>query len=324
MDSQDEEHEDIVWSHGLKQSFSFSFQSQLSTDTESSAPSSVQRGQAPPHRPDTLEAQVQKIATRERVTPPRANPLALTSISIATCRRSTSPSPSTSPAPPISPASEPLHPSELWTTEEHLKVSRPPTQNEEKTTTRKQSLDSQLLSGNQTRQDAVGGQFENPPPPLQILNRKDQRDDLFIWDSSVPGAHGAERTTGSSPSESPATAAHVSHVHLTLSPKAADPSSASALSSGRAGAATETSRREFVLLRHSPSAASSPDEGVGLSSPPEWNETGEPRGRADTSAMFKSVVPRRRITSAPKQAFTPRPRPEVTKRPFTHEAAGLL
>ncbi|XP_034432635.1 uncharacterized protein alms1 [Hippoglossus hippoglossus] len=352
----------------------YPMKSQLSTDTESSAASSVQRGQDPPQsaetftpnqlsqplqglrtnlsdssvqlrdprRQDTLEAQVQKIAAREGVTLPRTNPRALTSISIATCRRSTSPSPSTSPAHPISPASEPLHTSELWTADEHLKVNRPPTQNEEKTTreltsrfepssrlyTRKQSLDSQLMSGNQTRQDAVGGQFENPPPPLQILNREDQRDDLFIWDSSVSGAHGAERTTGSSPSESPATAGHVSHVHLTLSPKAADPSLASALSSSRAGAATEMPRREFVLLRHSPSTASSPDEGVGLSSPPEWYETGEPREqrgleRADTSTRFKSVVPRRRITSAPKQAFTPRPRAEVSKRPLTHESAAV-
>ncbi|XP_062253951.1 mucin-17 [Platichthys flesus] len=350
----------------------FPMKSQLSTDTESSAASSFQRRQDPPqpveaftsnqlsqplqglranpsapsvwlrdpHRPDTLEAQVQKIAAREGVTLPRTNPRALTSISIATCRRSTSPSPSPSPAPPISPASEPLHPSELWTADEHLKVNRPPTQNEEQTTreltsgfepssrlyTRKQSLDSQLLSGNQTRQDAVGGRFENPPPPIQVLNREDQRDDLFTWDRS--GAHGAERTTRSSSSESPATAGHVSNVLLTLSPKAADPSLASALSSSRAGAATERPRREFVLLRHSPSTASSPDEGVGLSSPPEWYETGEPREhrgveRADTSTLFKSVVPRRGITSTSREAFTPGPRPEDSKRPLTHESAAV-
>ncbi|XP_019961198.2 serine-rich adhesin for platelets [Paralichthys olivaceus] len=368
----------------------YPMKSQLSTDTESSAGSSVrvQRGQDPPqsagmfttpddatnlmsqplhglrtnlsdssvqnpHRPETLEAQVQKIAAREGVTLPRTNPRALTSISIATCRRSTSPSPSTSPAPPISPASEPLHPSELSTAVEHLKVNRPPPQNEEKTTreptsgfepssrlyTWKQSRNSQLMSGNQKRQDAVGGQFEKPPSPLQVLNREDvnitddntqsfHRDDLFTRDISASGVHGAERTTESSTSESPAVAAHVSRVHLTLSTKAADRSLASTERSSPADAATVLPRREFVLLRHSPSTASSPDEGVGLSSPPEWYETRGPREqrgleRADTSTLFKSVVPHQRVISAPKQAFTPRHRPDVSRRALTNESPAV-
>ncbi|XP_060938167.1 mucin-2 [Limanda limanda] len=119
---------------------------------------------------------------------------------------------------------------------------------------------------------------------------------------------------------------HVSHVHLTLSPKAADPSLASAPSSSRAGAATEIPRREFALLRHSPSTPSSPDEGVGLSSPAEWYESGVQREqleRADASTLFTSVVPTRGITSTPEEAFTPRPRPEDSKRPLTHESAAV-
>ncbi|XP_070776864.1 serine-rich adhesin for platelets [Enoplosus armatus] len=309
--------------------------SQGSTDTESSAASSVSvpRGQDPPHQAETftalhdannqpsqllqglstgLEAQVREIAAREGVTLPRTNPLALTSITIATRRRSTSPSPSTSPAPPISPSSELLHLAELSTgTVEHPKANRqlPPTMDEEKIT---------------EPIGAVGGQFEKPPPASQGLGRKDvnahddntqslrQDDVLSVQNSSVSGVgHDSEQTTGSSTSDSPARTGHVSHVHLTLSPKATDHSLASAVHSSRADAVTGLPRKEFVPLRHASSPASSPDEGVGLSSPPEWYDTREPirqQGpeRADTSTSSQSFKPLRVVVS---------PRPLTTEIP---------
>ncbi|XP_056250114.1 platelet binding protein GspB isoform X2 [Seriola aureovittata] len=372
----------------------YPMKSQLSTDTESSAASSVRvpRGQDPPQPAETftahsdannqlsqpvqglstnlsdsrlllqsslhpdLEAQVLEIAAREGVTLPRTNPRALTSITIATRKRSTSPSPSTSPAPPISPAPEPLHLTELSTgTVERPQAKRPAAQNEEdKTTrepesvfepksslyTRKQSLNTQLMSGNQKRQDAVGCQFEEPPPPSQGLNREDvnakedntpsfRRDDkLSIQDSSVSGSHGAEQTASSSTSGSPVRTGHVSHVHLTLSPKATDHNLAIAVHSSHADAVAGMPRREFVPLRHSPSAASSPDEGVGLSSPPEWYETPEPKRqqgheRVGASSLFKAAVPPGRKASTSKKTFTPCYRAEASQRPLTTESPAV-
>ncbi|XP_071354433.1 serine-rich adhesin for platelets [Trachinotus anak] len=369
----------------------YPMKSQLSTDTESSAASSVRipRAQDPPDSAETfnapsyannqlsqlqqglsvnlsdscmqlqnplrlgLEAQVWEIAAKEGVTLPRTNPQALTSITIATRKRSTSPSPSMSPVPAISPASEPLHLSELSTgAVEHPQANGLATQNEEDMTTREpapvlqtsslytRKENSQLMSGNQKRQDAVGCQFEEPPLPSQGLNREDgntredntqslRRDDeLSIQNSSVSGAHGAEQATGSFTSESPARTGHVSHVHLTLSPKATDHSLPIAVHSSHADAVSTMPRREFVPLRHSPSAASSPDEGVGLSSPPDWYETPEPKRqqgceRVDTSTLFKAVVPTGRITSTSKQSFTPHYRPEVSKRPITTDSPAV-
>ncbi|XP_035530533.1 platelet binding protein GspB isoform X2 [Morone saxatilis] len=343
-------------------------ESQGSTDTESSAASSVQalRGQdlsqhvetftalsdankqpsQPPQRLSTdlnsvqlqnppradLEAQIREIAAREGVTLPRSNPQALTSITIATRRRSTSPSPSTSPAPPISPAPEPLHLTELSTgAVEHPKTDRlpPPTMDkEDKTSTEPASAfepssspytGNQNLTapGNQKRQDAVGGQFEEPPPPSLRL------DEVSVQDSSVSGVgHEAERATGSSTPEPPARTGHISHVHLTLSPKATDQSSAPSL----ADAVTGLPRREFVPLRYSSSAASSPDEGVGLSSPPEWYSAKEPirqRGpeRVDTSALFKTAAPQGKTTSTSSQ--TPRHKVVVPPRPLTTESPAV-
>ncbi|XP_047183306.1 uncharacterized protein alms1 isoform X1 [Scophthalmus maximus] len=341
---------------------------QLSSDTESSTGSSVgvPRGQDPPHpapsdannqlsqpprelgpdvpdsgeqrqsprRPETLEAQVRKIAAREGVTLPRTNPQALTSISIATRRRTTSPSPSSSPAPPVSPAPEPLHLTELCTVAvEHQKANMPPAQNQDEAMFEphgglyagKQSLNSPLTSGNQRRRDAVGGHFEEPPPPSQGLNREDEKikdddtqsfrrdNELFIQNISASGAHGAETPTGPSRSESPVSTGHISHVHLTLSPKVADHSLATA--AARSGHVPP--RREFVPLR---THCSSPDEGVGLSSPPEWNiDTREPRRqqrvkRADASDLFRSGVPKGRVAS-----FTPHHRAETSKGTLTGE-----
>ncbi|XP_044022772.1 uncharacterized protein alms1 isoform X2 [Siniperca chuatsi] len=310
-----------------------------------------------PLRPD-LEARVREIAAREGVILPRTNPLALTSITIATCKRSTSPSPSLSPAPPISPAPEPLHLTELSTgAVEHPKTNGqlPPTMDKEDETAREpasvfeqssslfnrnQNLTSQSAPGNQKRQDALGGHFEEPPTPSQALGREDvnaqddnmqsfRRDELSVQDSSVSGVgHKAEQATGSSTPESPARTGHVSHVHLTLSPKATDHSLVAAVHSSHADAVVGLPRKEFVPLRHSSSAASSLDEGVGLSSPPEWYDTREPirqqrPERADTSTLFKTTVPQRRMTSTSPQSFTPCHRVVVSPRPLTTETPAV-
>ncbi|XP_068573682.1 mucin-4 [Cebidichthys violaceus] len=342
-----------------------------STDTESSAASSVRglKGQDPPQQAETLaplgnsqtlqglrielsgssvqlqnplrpdlEAQIREIAAREGVTLARTNPQPLTSIT--THRRSTSPSPSTSP--PLSPAPEPLHLAELSTgAAEHPKVNRVllRSTDEEDEAARELALVFEPSSnltplsapGNQKRQDTVGGQLEDPPPPSLGLGREDntqsfRRDDeLSVQDSSVSGvSHEAEQATGSSTSERAAGTGHVSHVHLTPSPKATDHSPATAVHSSHIDAVTELPRKEFVPLRHSSSAASSPDEGVGLSSPPEWYDTREPvrrrvPERAETSALFKTAVPQGRMTSTSTQCFTPCHRAVVSPRPFTAE-----
>ncbi|XP_034381173.1 uncharacterized protein alms1 isoform X2 [Cyclopterus lumpus] len=279
-----------------------------------------------PLRPN-LEAQIQQIAARERVTLPRTSLQALTSITITSCRRSTSPSPSTSPAPPLSPPPELLHLSELSNRAvEHSKVNSvilPSMDGEEDEVARKPALafepssDLTPLSapGNQKRRDTVGGQLEGPPPPSLGLGREDvnagddntqsfRRDnDLSVQDSSVSGvSHEAEQATGSSASEPAAMTGHVSHVHLTLSPKAPDHSSAIAVRSSHVDAVAALPRKEFVPLRHS-SAASSPDEGVGLSSPAEWYDN--------------TAAPQGRMTSTSTQGFPPRV--AVSQRPFTTE-----
>lgn len=371
----------------------FFFQSQGSTDTESSAASSIAvlKGQDPtqqaeiftalrdannqqsqvlrglstdlcassmelqnPPRPD-LEAQIREIAAKEGVTLPSTNPRALTSITIATRRRSTSFSPSTSPAPPLSPAPELLHLTEHSIGAiNHPKANQQltPTRDEEdKTTTepaslfepsslytRNQNLISQAASAVQTREDAVGGQFEEPPPPLLGLDRQQDnkthslRHDgwLSVRDSSVSGiAHEAEQATGSSTAESPARSGHVSHVHLTLSPKATNHSLATALHTSHMDAVVGLPRKEFVPLRHSSSAGSSPDEGVGSSSPPEWYNNREPirQGvpeRADACSLFKTAVPQGRMTSTSSQSFIPYHRAVVSLRARTTESPGRL
>lgn len=300
--------------------------------------SSVQP-QNPPH-PD-LEAQVRDVAAGEGVILPRTNPRPLTSITIATRRRSTSPSSSTSPAPPLSPAPEPLYLTELSTgAVDHPKANRqlPPAQDEDKNTkepalleqthglyTRNQNLDCHLMSGNQKRQSTVGGQLEGCPPPSRDLDRED----VNVQKSFISDGRGAEQSTGSTTSEFPARTGHISHVHLTLSPKATDNSLTIAVPSSHAADVTGLQRKEFVPLRHSSSAPSSPDEGVGLSSPPEWFDSREPKRhgdleRASTSNLFKTIVPQERIISTSTQSFTQQHRPEVSPRGVTTESPGRL
>uniref|UniRef100_UPI003AAB220A LOW QUALITY PROTEIN: uncharacterized protein alms1 n=1 Tax=Centroberyx gerrardi TaxID=166262 RepID=UPI003AAB220A len=368
--------------------------SQGSTDTESSAVSSVggPGGQAPlqpaetftalqaaedgpshqqqrlhttlfdstaqPHRPlrQDLEARVQEIAAREGVTLPRSNPPALTSITISTCRRSTSPSPSPSPAPPLSPAPEPLHLNQLCTAAGEPRTANrqlPHTLDEEDSAASTQGtpretvsmselnslytrdinlLDSQSAPGNQGRQDAVGGQYDKPPPSSQGLDREDVnvqdkntqvswRRDLQDADTAFKRDEGTEQpllsnqysslSAGLSPVDSPTRTGHISHLHLTLSPKAPDHSLAPGTQSSHAAAVPRLQPKEFVPLRHSSSPTSSPDEGLGLSSPPESYEPIRARGpeRADTSALFKTIVSQRRMTSTSPQSFTPYRRP---------------
>ncbi|KAF7666136.1 hypothetical protein LDENG_00116820 [Lucifuga dentata] len=291
-----------------------------------------------------LEALVQEIAVKEGITLFRSKPQALTSITIATRRRSTSPSPSISPAPPLSPAPEPLHLCQLSTgtvkqhtadrqlplilDEEESPASAQAASREPASTSEPNSffskdqilLDSESVPGNQQRQDAVGGQYEEPPSSLGLVrkdvNVKDKTTQSFMGDEEFSSKHGsvsgvgfgAQQTPGSSTIDSPAKTGHVSHLHLTLSPKATDDSLATALHSSNAAAAVpRLSHKEFVPLRHSP-ASSSPDEGVGLSSPPELYDTREAtRGRGpervDTSTLFKTVVPQERMTSE----MSPRP-----------------
>lgn len=225
--------------------------------------SSLQLPNAP--RPD-LEAQIRAIAAKEGVTLSGASHRAFTSITIATRRRSTSPSPSTSPTPPLSPMLEPLHLNELSTGA--VSFPKDDLQLPETTTAlslgQSSSLDSNLVNqaaAGQTRQETVGGQFEDVAPRDFI---KHQDDNLLV-----------SQVTRSPRPESPSRPGHISYVHLTLSPKAVSHILPPAGHSG-----------------HSSLAAISPDEGVGLSSPPEWYDNRDPirerpPERVDTSALFK-------------------------------------
>lgn len=376
----------------------FSLQSQGSTDTESSVVSSVGAlgGHFPPqptekfarlsgvedqlHRlnttlsdsivklqaplPPDLEALVQEIAAREGVTLPRSKSQALTSITIATRRRSNSPSPSTSPAPPsLSPATEPLDLCQLSTEAiEHHAVNRelPQTVDEEDCTALTQAaprkaasvsqpnslytrdqilLASQSGMENHERKDTEGGQHEEPPIPSQGSERKDvhakdNNTQCFIGDhefsnkdSCVSGAgFGADQTPGSSTIGSPAITGHISHVHLTLSPKTTDKSLATALQSSNIVAVPRQPLTEFVPLRHS-SVSCSPDEGVGLFSPPDLYDTREATRaqgseKADTSMQFKPIVPRERVISTSPQSFTSSHRVTESPRPLAVQTAG--
>lgn len=283
------------------------FQSQGSTDTESSAASSLKapmsQDQCQPaekfttlrdvnnlteHGPSSdlldpsppppnalgphLEAQVREIAAREGVTLPKAKARAITSITIATRRRSTSPSPPTSPAPPLSPASEPLHLARLSTGVDDRPQGNgelPPAQDqdEEPGLVLEPSLynrNQHFKSGYQQRQNTVGG-----AQPWRGLDGEEL---------NVQKGFGAEESTASE------STAHVSHLHLTLSPKPA-------------GHSVNTGAEVKRLQRKEPDL-SSPDEGVGLSSPPEWLDS-----RGGTSNLFKTTVPREGSVSTSTQSF---------------------
>lgn len=290
---------------------------------------------------------------------PTKKPQVFTSITIATHRSSTSPSNSTSP-PPISPAPEPLRLTELssgavrtTTTDRQLSLELTEEHGVDslQTTTREQSSvhgsSNSLHSTNQNvtqsapatqkRQDTEGGQFEEPLPPSQGLDKVDVtvrynstqsfRPDSKLSASGMGVGHVLDQTTGSSVVETSAHTGHISHVDLTLPPKATDPSFTSIVYSNQADVISGLPHKEFVPLRHSLSAASSPDEGVGLSSPPEWCDTREPSRqrlpeRSNSSTVFKTVVPQERMTTTSAQPFTPRERSEISTRPFNTETPG--
>ncbi|XP_028994020.2 uncharacterized protein alms1 isoform X2 [Betta splendens] len=262
-----------------------------------------------------LEAQVREIAAREGVALPKTKPLAITSITIATRRRSTSPSSPTSPAPPFSPAPEPLHLAELSTgavDQPQANWELPPTQDEYQETSQRRFTQNQTLtSGYQERQNTFGGQFEECPLPLKDLDRED----LNVHKRFVSDGLGAEQSAVSTTSESPAKTGHISHVHLTLSPK--DHSLNFAPSSDAADV-TRLQRQESVPLRHVPSDPSSPDEGVGLSSPPEWFDSTKPKGQRGTAHLFKAVVTQERSISTSTQH-----RPEVSPKNVTTESPAV-
>ncbi|KAI4804202.1 hypothetical protein KUCAC02_025836 [Chaenocephalus aceratus] len=132
--------------------------------------------------------------------------------------------------------------------------------------------------------------------PLQSL-----RPDLEAQINAIAAKEGEhEHAPGSSTSESRDRTGHVSHVHLTLSPKAKD------VRSSHTDAVVRLPQKEFVPLRPSSSAASSPGEAVGLCSPPEWYDTQRGPERADTSTLFKTSVPQGGKTSTSTQSFAPR------------------
>ncbi|MEQ2187853.1 hypothetical protein GOODEAATRI_008868, partial [Goodea atripinnis] len=336
------------------------FQSQGSTDTESSAASSVcaNKKNTPPKEaeafstlidankklglsmdhPDpqtqlqsilhlNLEARVCEIAAREGVKLPSKRPQTLTSIIIPTHSHSVTSSPSLSPAPPLSPASDPLHLTELPAgTVRHTSSNKSlPTNQEEAervpsahTTREPPSVydestsnhiaTSQTAPGNQKRQDTVGGQSEEPPLDKQdVVVRHisttfhNHHEEIYAQTSSFSAvgheAKQAFRTT------------HLPHVHFTLPPKASDHTSSSAV------------HHPGVTLRDPSSAVSSPDEGVGSSSPAEWYDSRKPAlDRSDASTVFKA--PQGKGITASSQSFAQRHGSAASPTPFTAETPG--
>ncbi|KAM4542720.1 uncharacterized protein alms1 [Odontesthes bonariensis] len=281
-------------------------------------------------RPD-LEARVWEIAAREGVTLPSKKPQALTVLTDATCRRSASASPSS--VPPLSPASEPLHLTELSTgtvrpTVANTQPSSSLLDGEDRAPTREPpsvyepSNSFHLSNGKeeQKRQDTVGGQCEEPPPPLQGSDKEDKTTETVshhetssVQTRSVSGVGpGPNQASGPSTVGSHAGTGHVSHVHVAQSPK-----STSAVHSSHAEAVSQLPRKDFVPLRDSSSAASSPDEGVGSSSPPEWHDTRwRAPERSNTSTLFKTAVPLGNMTAPTTQPVTSHLRSYVSPRPF--------
>lgn len=329
------------------------FQNQGSTDTESSAASSlgVNKENGPPKAADAsstlsdanqqlglslnhpdphtqlqstlqphLEARVCEIAAREGVALPTKRPQHLTFISVPTHRHSVTSSPSTSPAPPFSPASDQLQLTELSTGTTASSGKRLPTNLDEeeraplvRTTSEPPSVfeerasfitRSQSAPGIQKRQDTVGGQSEEPPSATHAPDKQDIG--ICVQASSFSVGHEANEAPRTVP---------LPHVHFTLPPKTAHNTSASVVH--HAGADADSS-----------SAASWPDEGVGLLSPAErYYSRGPEPDRADGSTAFKAVAPRREAitpSSSSSESFTQRHRATASPRPFTAETPGRL
>lgn len=202
---------------------------------------------------------------------------AFTSITVASRRRSSSPSSSASP--------DLLHLSELSTDAvDDAAEQLPPTTEEHRNTEPTaafepgsllsqgtQSQTSQLQPGTQTRQVAIGGHLEEADVPTEASSRGADTDTQSVGhgeESSVPygcvSVCGAEEEAAPSPPESPAPSGHVSHAHLTLSPRTSSHSLIPLMPSLHPAMWPEE-----LLSDRRRSSPSSPDEGVGLSSPAE-------------------------------------------------------
>lgn len=267
-----------------------SFQQPQSLSTKLPQPNTAQG--------EDIEARVREIAAREGV--PLPNTRALTSITISTCRRSASPSTSTS---PVSLTTELLHLNQLTSEDNNKQPSSAPTEEE---FGKHPETDVVLGSVSPVRQDTVGGPYEESSSSSlsseqdkikegysELIKRAEKSS---ITDSSLVGHETEQATTKTG---------HISHVRLTLSPKPTD----HALDSFSRDVTLP--QKHIVPLGHSLSAPSSPDEGVGLSSPPEWHESREqitPR-RTDTG---ESVTQQQRMRSSI----------EVSVKPLAFEALG--
>ncbi|KAM4723422.1 uncharacterized protein FYW61_014177 [Anableps anableps] len=266
-----------------------------------------------------LEARVCEIAAREGVKLPPKRPQAPTSISTSTHRHYDTSSPTTSP-PPLSPASDPLHLAELSTRTAASSSKCVPTSVDEAErvplaqltgeaacvygeSTRNQNSTSQSAPGNHKRQDTVGAQSEEPPPPTLALDKPDVG--MYIQ-TTYFSAVSHEESQGFRTSPLP-------HVHFTLPPKTTDNSSASAVHRPGADAVP---REEVATLRDYSSAASSPDEGVGSSSPAEWCDS---RKMVADRSDVSTVAPQGKGVAASSESFTQRHSFTASLTPFTAE-----
>ncbi|XP_054652806.1 serine-rich adhesin for platelets isoform X2 [Dunckerocampus dactyliophorus] len=301
--------------------------SESSTDTDSTTASSVAamaaqhlsdltRAWTPvlpePQRVD-LVARVQEIATREGVCLARTNVQAHTSINISARKRPASP-----------PLPEPLLLAELSTgSADHHASNKKSTINEEESESTVSEPSSRPPSNiSNQRWDAARCQSEDPPPPSEAQDGEEgnsRGEGSSLQDISV-SRHGTEDTTIPFSLEPPVQPGYISHVHLTISPKTVAP-----IPLNTSHLSAEPTHNKFVPLKRSSPVVSSTDEGVGLSSPPEWNENRGPIGcgpeASETSVPLKppSEPPQAATTSAkPHQSFTA-PHSNMTSRSFTPE-----
>lgn len=294
--------------------------------------SSTQMQSLPP--PD-LETRVCEIAAREGVHLPAKKPQTIKSVTIASCKRSSSPTPGPSPVAPLSPA-----PDRLPLTELSTESVRPTTVNKQlslslneddraalvEQTTREpsvcepssktQSVTSQS-SPIKKRQDTLGGQREELP----LFSAGLEEDMTVSLDSSQSlsqdqtssvsdAGHRINQVTGPFAAVRPTWTGHHSPVHLSLLSRANHYTFTSAVVSTPDAAVSE--------LRDSSSAASSPDEGVGSSSPVECYETRGPDKSG--TVLFKNVA----LTAKSSKSASPYHRPDMSKPRTLSSAPGKL
>lgn len=249
----------------------------------------------------------------------RTTQRAFPSITVASRQRSSSLSSSASP--------ELLHLSDLstHTVDGYSSAKLPPPTEEHGTTAPvfepgsplypgNHSQTSQLQPGNLTRQEAIGGYLEEADLPSE--DSRGQQDahpqsvgsdeESPVQHSSSVSAHGAKEEAVPSTPESAAPSSHVSHVHLPLSPRTTIHSLSPLISSPHIDSDPKPAPKELLPVRPR-SSASSPDEGVGLSSPPEWCRNTERVGQQDPCTLYRTSE-----------------RSVVSPTPQTTEAAGSL